>query len=67
MAGARGRKPKFTATNKAEESVPGDPQPGRLGPTPMPTRLAFSPEDANWARFLEGGGINKDYLACPHF
>ena len=52
---------------RQKESTPGDPQPGRLGPTPMPTRRAFSPEDANWARFLEGVGINKDYLACPDF
>ena len=52
---------------KQKESMPGDPQPGRLGPNPVPMRLAFSPEDAKWAGFLEGGGINKDYLACPGF
>ena len=52
---------------RQKESMPGDPQPGQLGPNPVPMRLAFSPEDAKWAGFLEGGGINKDYLACPGF
>lgn len=40
--------------------------PGRLGPTPGPRELSFSPGDNKLADFWEGG-INKDDLVCSLF